>query len=59
MTQAPPEVYTLPINITPTQANHQIHRDVNYLIAKSTSLAEAEAVLTNAMDTTASFTNNN
>ena len=55
----PPEVYTPPINITPTQANHQIHRKVNNIIAKSTSLAEAKAVLTNTMDTTASFTNNN
>ena len=59
MTQAPPEVYTHPINITSTQANHQIHREVNDLIAKSTSLAESEAALTKAMDTTSKFTNNN
>ena len=62
MTQDPPEVYPPSppsVNVIPTQANHQIHREVNNLIAKSTSLAEAEAALTNTMDTTAIFTNNN
>ena len=58
MTQASPEVYTHPINITLTQANHQSHREVTDFIAKSISLAESEAVLTNAMGTTALFINN-
>ena len=59
MTQAPSEVYTHPVNVTPTQANHQIHCEINNLIAISTSLAEAEVVLTNTMNTAATFTNNN
>ena len=47
-----------PVNITLTQANHQSHREVTDLIAKSISLAESEAALTNAMGTTALFINN-
>ena len=59
MTQSPPpEVYTSPVSITPTQANNQIHREVNGITYKSTSLAEAETALTNAVDTTSIFTNN-
>ena len=58
MAHAPSEVYTHTVNITPTQANHQIHREVNDLKSKSTSLVEVEAALTNTMDTTATFTNN-
>ena len=57
MTQASLEAFLSPVNITPTQANHQDHREVNELISKSTSLAEAEAALNNAMDTTATFNN--
>ena len=57
MTQASLEAFSSPVNITPTQANHKIHREVNELISKSTSLAEAEAALNNAMDTTTIFNN--
>ena len=57
MTQASLEAFPSPVNITPTQANNKIHREVNELISKSTSLAEAEAALNNAMDTTTIFNN--
>ena len=57
MTQASFEAFSSPVNIAPTQANHQIHREVNELISKSTSLAEAEATLNNAMDATSIFNN--
>ena len=57
MTQAPPKLYKHPVNITPTQTKHQFHREVNNLMAKSIFLAEAEAALTNAIDTIAIFTN--
>ena len=57
MTQVSLEAFLSPVNITPTQANHQIHREVNELISKSISLAEAEAALNNAMDTTSTFNN--
>ena len=50
--QPPPGVYTSSVNITPTQSDHQIHREVNYLIKKSIPLAEVEAALTNNMETT-------
>ena len=57
MTQASLEAYSSPVNITPTQANHQIHREVNELVFKSTSLAEAESSLNNSMDTISTFNN--
>ena len=57
MMQASLEAFSSPVNITPTQANHKIHREANELITKSTSLAEAEAALKYAMDTSASFNN--
>ena len=57
MTQASFEAFSSPVNIAPTQANHQIHREVNEPISKSTSLAEEEAALNNAMDTTSTFDN--
>ena len=56
MTQTSLEAFSSPVNIAPTQANHQIHCEVNELISKSTSLAEA-AALNNAMDTTSTFDN--
>ena len=43
----PPGIYNFPVNITPTQANHQIYHEVNDLIHNSSSLAEVEAALTN------------
>ena len=57
MTQASLAAFSSPVNITPTQANHKIHREVDELITKSTSLAEAEAALNYAMDTSAIFNN--
>ena len=52
MTQFLNNATTLPVNITFTQANHQIHRELNNLIRKATSLADAEAALTSVMKTT-------
>ena len=52
MTQPSPGVINSPVNITPTQANHQIHREVNNLIRQYTHLADAEAALNSAMETT-------
>ena len=46
------------VHITPTQANHQIHCEVNELINKTTFPAKAEAALTNAMETTTTSNDN-
>ena len=58
ITQSSPGVYTSSVNITPVQANYQLYRKVNDLINKSTPLADAEAALNNAMETTTTFNNN-
>ena len=40
MTQSSLKSVSSPVNITPTQANNKIHREVNELISKSTSLVD-------------------
>ena len=56
MTQPPPELINIRVKITFTQANHQLYREVNIPIQKSTSLTDAEAALTSAMETTLTST---
>lgn len=51
-----PCIANIPVNITPTQASHYLHQNVQKLIQKSTSLADA--ALTNAMETTLTSTYN-
>ena len=56
MTQPPSVATTPPINITPTQANNQIHREVNNLVKQLISLANTEATPTSVIETTINTT---
>ena len=56
MTKPSSVATTPPVTITPTQAKHQIHREVNNLVKQSTSLTDAEVALTPAMETTINTT---